>query len=192
MYTQDNKEIYAGFFVRLVAFLVDSMVAGFVAMIVKLPLNMISNITTDSILTKNFIFHHSAVDVVGYIIIVMYFILTTYYTHTTLGKYLLKLRVENANDEWTFMNIVYRETIGRFLSSLLGIGYIVLAIDSEKRGFHDMLSDTRVVYSVKMVERKVVQPIPSQMQQMPNQMPDVPSTNQEEDGNDIIYYTKND
>ncbi len=195
MYTQDNKEIYAGFFVRLIAFWVDSIVAGCIAMIIRFPLNMISNMGSESILTENFVFHHSVIDVIGYIIVVMYFILTTYYTHTTLGKYLFKLRVENVNDEWTFMNIVYRETIGRFLSSLLCIGYIVLAIDSEKRGFHDMLSDTRVVYSMKMVERRVIQPVqprPNQMQQAPNQMPNVPSTNHQQDGNDVIYCVKND
>lgn len=179
MYTQDNKEVYGGFFVRLMAFWVDSIIAGCIAMIIKLPINLMTLTSTDSIFTKNFIFHHSAIDVISYIIVVMYFILTTYFTHTTVGKYVFRLRVENINNEWNFINIVYRETIGRFLSSLLCIGYIVLAIDKEKRGFHDMLSDTRVVYSVKMIERKIVKTV-------------VPPMNQQQDINNSRYYIKND
>ena len=47
--------------------------------------------------------------------------------------------------------MVYRETVGRFLCSLpVNIGYIVAGIDSEKRGFHDLLCDTRVVYQKKI------------------------------------------
>ena len=51
----------------------------------------------------------------------------------------------------TSSNVVYRETVGRFLCSLpVNIGYIVAGIDSEKRGFHDLLCDTRVVYQKKI------------------------------------------
>ena len=52
------------------------------------------------------------------------------------------------------LNVVYRETVGRFLCSLpVNIGYIVAGIDSEKRGFHDMLCDTRVVYQKKELQK---------------------------------------
>lgn len=47
----------------------------------------------------------------------------------------------------TFFEVTFRETVGRFLSALiLSIGYIMIAIDKKKRGLHDILSDTNVVY----------------------------------------------
>ena len=53
---------------------------------------------------------------------------------------------ENING-LTLLNVIYRESIGRYLSKiLLFAGYIAVGIDSKKRGFHDMLCDTRVVY----------------------------------------------
>lgn len=159
MSTQDNNEVYGGFFVRLAAYLVDTTVAGILALMVASPIFMLTSSNPDSFFSGTVLFHRTIADVVMYMIIVLYFTLTTYFTHTTLGKFIFKLRVINVNKEWSFINILYRESIGRFLSSLLAIGYIVLAVDREKRGFHDMLSDTRVVYTVKMVERKIIKQV---------------------------------
>ena len=77
----------------------------------------------------------------------------TYLTGTTLGKKAMNLLVvsKNPEEKLTLFNVVYRETVGRFLCSLpVNIGYIVAGIDSEKRGFHDLLCDTRVVYQKKI------------------------------------------
>ena len=46
-----------------------------------------------------------------------------------------------------FFRTLYRETVGRFLTGILLIGYIAAGCDFEKRGFHDRLCDTRVIYS---------------------------------------------
>ena len=77
----------------------------------------------------------------------------------------MNLRVISANDQkkLTFLNILYRETIGRFLSGFIfGIGYILIGIDKEKRGLHDILCDTRVIYGKKIkvypVYQRPVQP----------------------------------
>lgn len=65
---------------------------------------------------------------------------------------------KNPEEKLTLFNVVYRETVGRFLCSLpVNIGYIVAGIDSEKRGFHDLLCDTRVVYQ-KKIKAWMVQP----------------------------------
>ena len=94
-------------------------------------------------------------DIVLYALKVLYFIAFTYLTGTTLGKKAMNLRVvsKNPEEKLTLFNVVYRETVGRFLCSLpVNIGYIVAGIDSEKRGFHDLLCDTRVVYQKKIKE----------------------------------------
>ncbi len=39
-----------------------------------------------------------------------------------------------------------REILGKFVSSiLLGIGYLMVAFDSQKQGLHDKIADTYVI-----------------------------------------------
>lgn len=60
----------------------------------------------------------------------------------------MNIKVVNADGgRLSFFQVLYRETIGRFLSGvILGIGYIMIAMDKRKRALHDHLSDTRVIY----------------------------------------------
>ncbi|MDE6760080.1 MAG: RDD family protein [Lachnospiraceae bacterium] len=140
----ENKA-YAGFFVRLAAFAVDSLLAAIIVGIVKLPFSMASMYGV-GFLKADFIFRYSFLDVFSYAGIAAYFVLLTYFSHSTPGKLLFRLEVVTKNGEWTFLNILYRETVGRFLSSLLCIGYLAVLVQGEKQGFHDMLCDTYVVY----------------------------------------------
>ncbi len=146
MQNQSENKAYAGFFVRLVAYAIDSMLAALLVSIVKLPLSIAASAGA-GFLKANFIFHYSLLDVLGYIGVAAYFVLLTYFAHGTPGKLLFRLRVVTEDREWTFLNILYRETVGRFLSSLLCIGYLAIIVTEKKQGFHDMLSDTYVVYA---------------------------------------------
>lgn len=144
---QDRMEnrVYAGFFVRMIAYLVDSLIAFVVGGIVKAPFGIAAGAGL-SALRANFIFQYSVVDVMGYVGMVSYFVLITYLTHTTLGKMLFRLEVVTESGEWTFFNVLYRETVGRFLSNILCIGYLAVLVQAKHQGFHDMLCDTYVVY----------------------------------------------
>lgn len=149
MQNQLENRVYAGFFVRLVAFIIDSIIAALIVGIVKLPFS-IAAMGGVGFLKANFIFEYSFLDVLGYIGVAAYFVLLTYFAHSTPGKMLLHLEVVTKNGEWTFLNVLYRETVGRFLSSLLCIGYLAVLVTKEKQGFHDMLCDTHVVYAKMM------------------------------------------
>lgn len=166
MQNQLENKVYAGFFVRLVAFAVDSLIAAMAAGIVKLPFAFMA-MAGAGFLKSNFIFHHSVLDVVGYLGMAAYFVLLTYFTHSTPGKMMFRLEVVTLDQEWSFGNILYRETVGRFLSSLFCIGYLVVLGQPEKQGFHDMLCDTRVVYKNMLAPapKRVVQPVPSPVAQ---------------------------
>lgn len=147
---------YAGFWVRLSAYVIDSVVVFTGLLIVRLIFAGISLAGGDAITGTDILFHYSLKDIVLYGLKVLYFIAFTYLTGTTLGKKAMNLRVVSSNPEekLTLLNVVYRETVGRFLCSLpVNIGYIVAGIDSEKRGFHDMLCDTRVVYRKKELQK---------------------------------------
>lgn len=144
MQNQLESKAYAGFFVRLIAYGIDMLIAVMAAGMVKTPFSLATS-SGAGFLKSNFIFDYSFLDVLGYVCIVAYFVLLTYFAHTTVGKMLLHLEV-SSEKEWTFINVLYRETIGRFLSSLLNIGYLAIIVQKEKQGFHDMLCDTHVVY----------------------------------------------
>ena len=148
----DNQE-YAGFWVRMAAYMIDSVVVFAGLLIVRLIFAGISLAGGGAITGTDILFHYSLKDIVLYALKVLYFIAFTYLTGTTLGKKAMNLRVvsKNPEEKLTLFNVVYRETVGRFLCSLpVNIGYIVAGIDSEKRGFHDLLCDTRVVYQKKI------------------------------------------
>ena len=133
--------------------MIDSVVVFAGLLIVRLIFAGISLAGGGAITGTDILFHYSLKDIVLYALKVLYFIAFTYLTGTTLGKKAMNLRVvsKNPEEKLTLFNVVYRETVGRFLCSLpVNIGYIVAGIDSEKRGFHDLLCDTRVVYQKKI------------------------------------------
>lgn len=141
---------YAGFLPRLIAFAIDNLLIAIVLSFVKIPLGIATLINGASILTKPVLFEFSTLDIIFYLLGVLYFVVATYNTGTTFGKWLLKLKVVSSNNtKPSFLDLVYRETIGRYLSSIIFIGYIIIPFDSEKRGLHDHLCNTRVVYNLK-------------------------------------------
>lgn len=148
--SMENK-VCAGFFVRLVAFAIDSILAAMAVSIVKMPLGIASG--SLKFLDANFLFQFSIIDVISYLGVAAYFVLLTYFAHATVGKMLLQIEVVAENENWSFLNILYRETIGRFLSSIMNIGYLAVLVTKHKQGFHDMLCDTYVVYK-KMQKEK--------------------------------------
>ncbi|HBA97894.1 MAG TPA: RDD family protein, partial [Lachnospiraceae bacterium] len=58
---QDNTDgfIYAGFFVRLAAYLTDMAIVSFASLAVRLPIWFTKIINPENILTKDFIFKYS-------------------------------------------------------------------------------------------------------------------------------------
>ena len=180
---------YAGFWVRLAAYVIDSIIVFFGLLFVRLFLSGIMSVLSDTWIGGNILFHYTLKDILLYGFQVLYFILCTYLTGTTLGKRAMNLRVVSADGQkLTILNIVYRETIGRFLCSLSGgIGYIIAGVDREKRGLHDILCDTRVIYAkrVKVIPvypRYQAPPMPGQPMPGPGQtvvppMPGYPPQN---------------
>jgi uncharacterized RDD family membrane protein YckC len=68
----------------------------------------------------------------------------------TVGMFAGGLRVVNADGS----SISYAKAVGRYFAYILnfftfGIGFIMIAFDKEKRGLHDVICNTRVVYKNK-------------------------------------------
>lgn len=148
MQNNTEREVYAGFFVRLAAYLIDWIIVGAALLVIRIPVWFLSLGGANSFILKDFIFEYSVYDIVLYLLKITYFVLLTYFTGSTLGKKLLQIRVVSVeNRKPTFFEIVFRESVGKFLSALIiYIGYFMIGADGKKRGLHDILSDTCVVY----------------------------------------------
>lgn len=146
-------QVYAGFWARLAAYLIDLVLVCLGQLVVRLVLFLsFGMLWENNPLDQSFLFQYTFRDGILYAAGVVYFVLCTYYAGATLGKKALNLKVISANEEpLTLINVLYRESIGRFLSAfLLGAGYILVGITNEKKGLHDILCDTRVVYEKKI------------------------------------------
>ena len=133
MQNNTENQVYAGFFVRLAAYIIDWIIVGCVLLVVKFPLWIATVASPDNFIVKDFIFSYSVKDIVLYLLGVLYFILLTYFTGATLGKRAMRLRVVSSEQrKMTLFEVAYRETVGRFLSKIIiFIGYFMIGPDRE-------------------------------------------------------------
>lgn len=145
----------AGFGVRAAAYIIDRIIVLLpLLLFVRLPAWFSAFSTGGTFTAKDFFFHYSALDVLCYLLSSAYFVLLTYCSGSTLGKKAMRLRVESQDGEsMRFVDVLYRETVGRFLSRILYLGYIMILADRQNRAFHDWLCDSRVVYDEGVVFR---------------------------------------
>lgn len=149
----------AGFFARLAAFLIDILLVGTVLLVVRLPMWVVQLASPDNWFVRDVLFRFSLYDIFLYLAAAAYFIIMTYVAGATVGKRLMNLQVVSNTDEpLTLFNIIYRETIGRYLSSLLFLGYLMIGVTEAKRGLHDILADTQVVYTCKILPAASLKP----------------------------------
>lgn len=148
-----DSPVFAGFWVRLAAYLIDLVIAAALQTALRLVLFLsFSFFWEKNPLDYTFLFQYTWKDALLYAVGISYFVLCTYYCGATLGKRALNLQVTGKDGGApSFLDILYRETIGRFLAAfVLGIGYIAAGLTREKTGLHDVLADTRVVYARKI------------------------------------------
>lgn len=143
----DKEVTRAGFGPRAAAYVIDRAILLAALLLVRVPVWLVSLFGGDALTSKSFLFQYSFLDVLCWILASAYLVLMTYYTGSTLGKKLMRLRVEKEDGAALgFVDALYRETVGRFLSGIACIGYLMVLADRKKRAFHDYLCDTRVVY----------------------------------------------
>ena len=135
-----SKNFYAGFWMRFVAYLID--------MIVIYAISSLLNTFSFGLLNKRLDFPILGEESLSYVIVMFaYFISMTYFFSQTLGKMIMKIKVEtNKGDRLGLMDIVYRELVGRLLTIfLVYIPYLAVAFTNKKKGLHDYIADTVVV-----------------------------------------------
>lgn len=162
----------AGFFPRLAAYLVDSCILGIAILCLEVPVLIMEMAFPDALIFSDVLFQFNIFDIIFYLLTVLYFTLFTAFTGTTIGKRLFNLAVvDKEGKNLSFINALYRETVGKYISSIVYFGYIMIFIDKNNRAFHDYLCDSSVIYTCKMkVVKKEVREYtatPQYMQEMP-------------------------
>lgn len=148
MQNQESSNIfYGGFFVRLAAAWVDALLVSIVLLFFRMP--VLVGAGGENPLYQPILFQFTPWDILLYLLGSAYYVFLTYTMGATFGKKLFSLRVVAADGrKLSLFDALYRETIGKYLSgAFLCIGYLMAGADREKRALHDMLCDTRVVYS---------------------------------------------
>ena len=135
-----SKNFYAGFWTRFVAYVID--------MIVIYAVSSLLNTFSFGLLNKQLDFPILGEESLSYVIVMFtYFIAMTYFFSQTLGKMIMKIKVEtNKGEKLSFADVVYRELVGRLLTIfLVYLPYLAVAFTNKKKGLHDFIADTVVV-----------------------------------------------
>lgn len=136
---------YAGFWTRVVAYLIDSLllitVQSVLSLLINLTIGMLG-IATDGDPAIN-----TVIWLFGAVLSISYAVFFTGYCGQTPGKMALRIKVIRSDGSpINYARAALREVPGKFISSILfGIGYLMVAFDSRKQGLHDKIADTYVV-----------------------------------------------
>ena len=149
----------AGFWPRLAAYIMDRLLLFLVLLLVRVP----ALFSSGGFYSRAVFFSFTGMDILRWVLISLYFVILTALGGATLGKRALGLRVVSTEtgEKPPFLRILLRETVGRYLSGILYVGYFLVAVDSEKRGLHDRICDTLVVYAQRPV-KDITPPPPPQ------------------------------
>ena len=139
------QQQYAGFWLRVVASLLDSVVVVILQVVCGFVLSASGSLVgglgngNGSMAVLIWLF----TTVLG----LAYYIIFTGSCGQTLGKMALRIKVIHKDGgDLGYGRAALRETIGKFISGIiLGIGYLMVAFDERKQGLHDRIASSYVI-----------------------------------------------
>ncbi len=133
----------ANFAARAVSYIIDILVIWGVSQIAVYPFLNALNLNVDYI----FLPYFSIERIVSAVLMVLYFVLMTYFLNQTLGKMVCGIKVKSdTGGKLTISQVLYREVIGRFINNaLFYLPYLVVLFTERRIGIHDYFADTHVV-----------------------------------------------
>ncbi len=145
--TVAGEMVYAGFWIRVGAKIIDVIILYALGFVVSLLGFFITGIpSSGGQIPTRFMAGNILIAMISWVIQIAYPIYFLGKYGATLGKMACGLKVVRPDGE----KISYARACGRAfaegVSSLtLGIGYIMVALDEEKKALHDRICDTRVI-----------------------------------------------
>lgn len=139
---------YAGFWIRVVARLIDGIILGTAqACFALVFLGTFGAQFLPSVMRSVPVGRRLGFQVLSYTLAIVYEAVFLRYRGATLGKMALGLKVIRSDGG----SLGWGVSIGRYFMYVISglillIGYIMIGFDDEKRALHDRVCDTRVIY----------------------------------------------
>lgn len=137
---------YAGFWIRVLAYLIDGMIVGTVNFIIGFVIALIffmgNPMASDISNALTFLVYG-----IGLVIGLLYFaLMESSKSQGTLGKMACGIKVVDKE----MQRITFGRAIGRYLAKIISgiamIGYIMVGFMEKKTGLHDLIAGTYVIY----------------------------------------------
>ena len=146
---------YAGFLIRLVAYLIDSVIIGVIGSIILMPAMILyfAAIFASSSNDPNVTFLLIAVLLMFLTVLIELVVVALYYAWFesskymgTPGKILLKLKVTDANgNRISLVTALLRFILKNVLNQFFWIGSLFILFSDKKQGIYDLLLNTYVI-----------------------------------------------
>ena len=158
--TPEKKEVlYAGFWLRFVAYIIDDLIVGFMGFIISLPFiggiifSAINMENTEELTGSSFMGIAGIVGSVTGLVLAsiaagwLYFaLMESSKNQGTLGKMALSLKVTDLEGNPISFARATGRYFGKILSSMvMMIGYILAGLTEKKQALHDMLAGCLVI-----------------------------------------------
>ncbi|MES1261289.1 MAG: RDD family protein [Acidobacteriota bacterium] len=141
-----GRFVYAGFWIRAVAYIIDGAVIALIRSIILLPLGF-SMLESHPFRSPWFFIRMGEAQLSGFAISLCYFIFFWTQFGATPGKMVCRLKVVTPRGDLISLGTAAGRYFGQILSGLiLCIGFMMAGWDDEKRALHDRLADTRVIH----------------------------------------------
>ena len=139
-----DNNIYAGFWKRFVAFIIDFI-------ILSVFVNILNKACFEPMIMKNLIIdyanHTATLLLTGIILYILYFVLwESSSKQATWGKQVMRIKVIDSQGKQLSFYRSFARTIGKILSCLpFYMGFVMAGISQQKQALHDKIANTYVV-----------------------------------------------
>ena len=141
----------AGFWTRFWAYLIDLTVIYSVGGLFVKPIFRVIDIPVSN---PSFLFF-TPYKITMLVVFMLYFMLMTKYFHQTIGKIILGIKVvPQKGSKLSWGTLFFREVVGRFISKVLLLPYLLVVFMPKKEALHDIFADTYVVHENAYERRK--------------------------------------
>jgi uncharacterized RDD family membrane protein YckC len=143
----DHEIVYAGFWKRVAAYFIDTVLASIVIIIIILPIAFLIGLGNPESISQISGPAEAIINLLSVVVLAVYFAwMESSPAQATFGKQMVGIKVCLPDGE----RISFLRGIGRFFGKyisalILGVGFIMAGLTQRKQGLHDLMASTLVV-----------------------------------------------
>ncbi|MHC8517344.1 RDD family protein [Sporosarcina sp. ITBMC105] len=151
--TERFRKQYAGFWTRFWAYVIDLLIVSAISGIIIKPIFRV----VDATISNPPFLLFSPYKIIVLVLFLAYFTVMTKIFSQTIGKMIIGIKVVRKDGEkLTWGTVLFREGIGRFISKLLLLPYLLVIFMPKKEALHDLFADTIVIHE-QSYEKEVIE-----------------------------------